>query len=140
MYRRFRSGHTLSGCPRAERPDLVYGFSVEPASRQVGTSVPLSPSPGLSQRAETTLLNKFVEISATTGRFCSRRRLFQFPGRASPPAGIKISQAAPFFPEKKMRTRRQAQSSAPGDGMRGLRVDFIPGSAQAAVRTGPVLL
>ena len=54
---------------------LFYGFSVGLALRQVGTEVPLSPSLGLSQRAETTLLNKSVEISTTTGRFCSRCHL-----------------------------------------------------------------
>ena len=75
MYRRPRSSHTLSSCPWAGRRDLVYGFSVELALRQVGTCAPLSPSPGLSQRAETALLNKSVEISVTTGRFCSRRHL-----------------------------------------------------------------
>ena len=52
---RSRSCHTLSGCPWAERQNLVYGFSVGLALRQVGTCVPLSPSPGLSQRAETAL-------------------------------------------------------------------------------------
>ena len=72
LYSRSRSRHTLSGCPWAERRNLVYGFSDELALRQVGTSVPLSPSLGLSQRAETALLNKSVEISTTTGRFCSR--------------------------------------------------------------------
>ena len=50
---------------------LFYGFSGGLTLRQVGTYVPLSPSLGLSQRAETTLLNKSVEISTTTGRFCS---------------------------------------------------------------------
>ena len=74
LYSRSRSRHTLSGCPWAERRNLVYGFSDELALRQVGTSVPLSPSLGLSQRAETALLNKSVEISTTTGRFCSRCR------------------------------------------------------------------
>ena len=49
MYRRFRSRHTLSSCPWAERQNLVYGFSVELASRQVGTCIPLSPSLGLSE-------------------------------------------------------------------------------------------
>ena len=71
MHRRFRLCHTLSSRPWAERQNLVYGFSVVLAIRQVGTYIPLSPSLGLSQRAETTLLNKFVEISTTTGRFCS---------------------------------------------------------------------
>ena len=75
MYRRSRPCHTLSSRPWAERQDLVYGFSAELAFRQVGTYVPLSPSLGLSQRAETTLLNKSVEISTTTGRFCSRCHL-----------------------------------------------------------------
>ena len=50
---------------------LFYGFSGGLTLRQVGTCVPLSPSLGLSQRAETALLNKFVEISITAGRFCS---------------------------------------------------------------------
>ena len=54
----------------------LYGFSVGLTLRQVGTRVPLSPSLGLSQRAETTLLNKSVEISTTTGRFCSRCHLY----------------------------------------------------------------
>ena len=71
MYRRSRSCHTLSSRPWAERQNLVYGFSVVLAIRQVGTYIPLSPSLGLSQRAETTLLNKLVEISTTTRRFCS---------------------------------------------------------------------
>ena len=57
MYRRSRFCHTLSSCPWAERQDLVYGFSDELALRQVGTFIPLSPSLGLSQRAETALLN-----------------------------------------------------------------------------------
>ena len=73
MYRRSRSRHTLSSRPWAERRNLVYGFSAGLAWRQVGACAPLSPSLGLSQRAETALLNKFVEISATAGRFCSRR-------------------------------------------------------------------
>ena len=55
MYRRSRSCHTLSSRPWAERQNLVYGFSVALALRQVGTCAPLSPSPGLSQRAETAL-------------------------------------------------------------------------------------
>ena len=55
MYRRSRSHHTLSSRPWAERKNLVYGFSAALALRQVGTCAPLSPSPGLSQRAETTL-------------------------------------------------------------------------------------
>ena len=53
-----------------------YGFSDGLTLRQVGTRIPLSPSLGLSQRAETTLLNKSVEISTTTGRFCSRCHLY----------------------------------------------------------------
>ena len=53
-----------------------YEFSGGLALRQVGTRVPLSPSLGLSQRAETTLLNKSVEISTTAGRFCSRCHLY----------------------------------------------------------------
>ena len=80
MYRRPRSSHTLSSCPWAGRRDLVYGFSVELALRQVGACAPLSPSLGLSQRAETTLLNKSVEISITTGRFCSRCRCMRHQG------------------------------------------------------------
>ena len=66
MYRRSRFRHTLSSRPWAERQNLVYGFSAGLALQQVETFIPLSPSLGLSQRAETTLLNKFVEISATT--------------------------------------------------------------------------
>ena len=53
-----------------------YGFSDGLTLRQVGTRIPLSPSLGLSQRAETTLLNKSVEISTTAGRFCSRCHLY----------------------------------------------------------------
>lgn len=40
--------------------------------------LPLSPSPGLFQRAETTLLNKLAFLSTTTGRFCSRCHLVCF--------------------------------------------------------------
>ena len=54
--RRSRSCHTLSSRPWAERQNLVYGFSGELALRQVGNKAPLSPSLGLSQRAETALL------------------------------------------------------------------------------------
>ena len=75
LYRRPRSRHTLCSCPWAERQDLADEFSVGLALRQVGTCAPLSPSLGLSQRAETALLNKSVEISITTGRFCSRCHL-----------------------------------------------------------------
>ena len=78
MHRRSRPCHTLSSRPWAERQNLVYGFSVVLAIRQVGTHIPLSPSLGLSQRAETTLLNKFVEISTTTGRFCPWCHMFAF--------------------------------------------------------------
>ena len=89
MYRRSRFRHTLSSRPWAGRQNLVYGFSVGLARRQAGTFIPLSPSLGLSyERAETALLNKFVEISTTAGRFCSRCRLFclftvraRLPGR-----------------------------------------------------------
>ncbi len=49
MYRRSRSCHTLSSCPRAERQDLVYGFSAGLALWQVGIGIPLSPSLGLSK-------------------------------------------------------------------------------------------
>ena len=80
LYRRPRSCHTLCSCPRAERQNLDDGFSVGLALRQVGACAPLSPSPGLSQRAETTLLNKSVEISITTGRFCSRCRCMRHQG------------------------------------------------------------
>ena len=77
MYRRSRSRHTLSSRPWAGRRNLVYGFSAALARRQAGTFIPLSPSLGLSyERAETALLNKFVEISTTAGRFCSRCRIF----------------------------------------------------------------
>ena len=76
MYRRSRPCHTLSSRPWAGRQNLVYGFSVVLAIRQVGTYIPLSPSLGLSQRAETALLNKSVENSTTTGRFCSRCHLY----------------------------------------------------------------
>lgn len=41
--------------------------------------LPLSPSPGLFQRAETTLLNKLAFLSTTTGRFCSWCHLVCFP-------------------------------------------------------------
>ena len=65
MYCESRFCHTLCSCPWAGRQNLVYGFSVvlAVASREC---IPLSPSLGLSQRAETTLLNKFVGISITT--------------------------------------------------------------------------
>ena len=79
MHHRFRFNHTLSSRPRAERLNLVYGFSVVLALQQVGIFIPLSPSLGLSRRAETTLLNKSVEISTTTGRFCSRCHLYTQP-------------------------------------------------------------
>ena len=55
---------------------LSYEFSGGLTLRQVGTRIPLSPSLGLSQRAETALLNKSVEISTTAGRFCSRCHLY----------------------------------------------------------------
>ena len=58
MYRRSRSCHTLSSCPWAERQNLVYGFSVELAIQRVGIYIPLSPSLGLSQRAETALFEQ----------------------------------------------------------------------------------
>ena len=103
MYRRSRSVHTLCSCPRAERPDLVYGFSAVLAFRQVGTHAPLSPSPGLSRRAETALLNKSVEISTTAGRFCSRCRLY---ARGFPRGMDKIAYSPPRFPEKKLRTQK----------------------------------
>lgn len=50
---------------------FVMGF---PSSSPCGKSglLPLSPSPGLSYRAETTLLNKLAFLSTTTGRFCPR--------------------------------------------------------------------
>ena len=49
---------------------FVMGF---PSSSPCGKSgsLPLSPSPGLSQRAETTLLNKLAFLSTTARRFCS---------------------------------------------------------------------
>ena len=70
MYRRSRFHHTLSSRPRAEGEIFVMGF---PSSSPSGKSdrSPLSPSPGLSYRAETTLLNKLAFLSTTTGRFCS---------------------------------------------------------------------
>ena len=84
-----------------------YGFSDGLTLRQVGTRVPLSPSLGLSQRAETTLLNKFVEISTTTGRFCSRCHVCVWLSASFclfPSGDCNIAQSPPFFPEKKLRT------------------------------------
>ena len=54
---------------------FVMGF---PSNSPFGKSglLPLSPSPGLSYRAETTLLNKLAFLSTTTGRFCSWCHLF----------------------------------------------------------------
>lgn len=71
MYRRFRFHHTRSSRPWAKGEIFVMGF---PSSSPCGKSgfLPLSPSPGLSYRAETTLLNKLAFLSTTTGRFCSR--------------------------------------------------------------------
>ena len=124
MYRRSRFRHTRCSRPWAERQSLVYGFSGGLALRQVGANAPLSPSLGLSPRAETTLLNKFVEISITTGRFCSRCHVVRpgrmprnglfavpmgrrpgFPSGLFPFDGESVSQAAARFPEKKLRTK-----------------------------------
>lgn len=74
MYRRFRFHHTLSSRPWVEGEIFVMGF---PSSSPCGKPgfLPLSPSPGLFYRAETTLLNKLAFLSTTTGRFCSRCRI-----------------------------------------------------------------
>ena len=77
LYRRSRSCHTLSSRPWAERQNLVYGFSVALALRQVGTCAPLSPSPGLSEEPKPPL-NKSVAVSAAAGRLCSWRRVEVF--------------------------------------------------------------
>ena len=55
---------------------FVMGF---PISLPCGKSglLPLSPSPGLFSRAETTLSNKLAFLSTTTGRFCSWCHIFR---------------------------------------------------------------
>ena len=54
---------------------FVMGFPISSPCGKSG-SLPLSPSPGLFSRAETTLLNKLAFRSTTTGRCCSWCHLF----------------------------------------------------------------
>ena len=54
---------------------FVMGFPISSPCGKSGL-LPLSPSPGLFSRAETTLLNKLAFLSTTTGRFCSWCHLF----------------------------------------------------------------
>ena len=125
MYRRSRFRHTLSSRPWAGRQNLVYGFSAALARRQAGIFIPLSPSLGLSYtdfhlfhallymfqlsisiRAETALLNKFVEISTTAGRFCSRCHLLSLhrPGAAA--GRSRTHHEGPGGMQSGIRTRR----------------------------------
>ena len=55
---------------------FVMGFPISSPCGKSG-SLPLSPSPGLFSRAETTLLNKLAFLSTTTGRFCSWCHIFR---------------------------------------------------------------
>ena len=55
---------------------FVMGFPISSPCGKSGL-LPLSPSPGLFSRAETTLLNKLAFLSTTTGRFCSWCHIFR---------------------------------------------------------------
>ena len=79
---------------------FVMGFPISSPCGKSGL-LPLSPSPGLSSRAETTLLNKLAFLSTTTGRFCSRCHVFRLPFLT---CRYRIPYALAKITEKKLRT------------------------------------
>ena len=86
-----------------------YGFSVGLALRQVGTMIPLSPSLGLSRRAETTLLRSFDCGQMTPSGQCSSRTNL-FPGFNRTP--LPVSQLSKKSSQRGLNPYLQIESLA----------------------------